>query len=118
NFNENKSSLFTWFLQLSRRIVKDKFPNAHIKNNPLQPVAEINKAAAEAETAEEITPEIIGHKEVMKTLRTEQKELADLIIFMGYTQAEAAQKLKMPMGTVKTRVRSAILELRNLFQQV
>jgi RNA polymerase sigma-70 factor (ECF subfamily) len=45
-----------------------------------------------------------------------QKELLDLIYFHGYTQAEAAQKLKIPLGTVKTRVRAAVNELRKLFR--
>jgi RNA polymerase sigma-70 factor (ECF subfamily) len=33
----------------------------------------------------------------------------------GYTHEEAAQRLDMPLGTVKTRVRSALRDLRKIF---
>jgi DNA-directed RNA polymerase specialized sigma24 family protein len=35
--------------------------------------------------------------------------------FQGYTQEEIARELEMPVGTVKTKIRSAIIELRKIF---
>ena len=43
------------------------------------------------------------------------KVLIELIYFKGYTQNEASQETGMPLGTVKTRVRQAILSLREIF---
>jgi hypothetical protein len=34
----------------------------------------------------------------------------------GYSQSETAKELQIPLGTVKTRVRRAILELREILK--
>jgi RNA polymerase sigma-70 factor (ECF subfamily) len=38
-----------------------------------------------------------------------------LIYFKGLTQEEVAQHLKTPLGTIKSRQRSAILALRKIY---
>ena len=45
----------------------------------------------------------------------DDKEMIDLVYFGGYTQDEIAKEMNMPLGTVKTRVRAALIELRKLF---
>ena len=50
-----------------------------------------------------------------RRLRPEQKRLIELIYFNGFTHAEVAEHLELPLGTVKTRVRAAIIELRKYF---
>jgi RNA polymerase sigma-70 factor (ECF subfamily) len=41
--------------------------------------------------------------------------LIELAYFSGFTQVEISEKLEIPLGTVKTRLRSAIKELRIKF---
>ena len=62
-----------------------------------------------------LNPENIGVKDLVQKLRPEYKELIELIYFNGYTHAEVAEQLNMPLGTVKTRIRAAIIELRKYF---
>jgi RNA polymerase sigma-70 factor (ECF subfamily) len=57
----------------------------------------------------------LGLKELVNKLRPEYKQLVELIYFNGFTHAEVAEHLDMPLGTVKTRIRAAILELRKYF---
>lgn len=57
----------------------------------------------------------MGIKELVNKLRPEYKQLIELIYFKGFTHAEVAEHLEMPLGTVKTRIRAAILELRKYF---
>jgi len=47
----------------------------------------------------------------MKMLSLEQQEAIRLTVQRGLTQQEAATALSIPLGTVKTRVRSALLAL-------
>jgi RNA polymerase sigma-70 factor (ECF subfamily) len=54
----------------------------------------------------------IGIKDGLKLLETKHRQLIDLLYFGGYSQAEAAKMLGIPLGTVKTRTRSAIRHLR------
>jgi RNA polymerase sigma-70 factor (ECF subfamily) len=57
----------------------------------------------------------IGLGEILQGLKPEQQVIVDLIYFQGYTQAEASEELRIPLGTVKTRMRAAISALRGIF---
>ncbi|HNJ96346.1 MAG TPA: sigma factor-like helix-turn-helix DNA-binding protein, partial [Ferruginibacter sp.] len=47
-------------------------------------------------------------------LGPEQRSIIDLAYFHGYTQDEISKELDIPLGTVKTRMRAAIIELRKI----
>ncbi|MGB0167584.1 MAG: sigma-70 family RNA polymerase sigma factor, partial [Luteibaculum sp.] len=59
----------------------------------------------------------IGLEKILKTLSPELMKLIDLMYFQGYTQSEISEELEMPLGTVKTRLRKAISELRKQIVQ-
>jgi RNA polymerase sigma-70 factor (ECF subfamily) len=48
-----------------------------------------------------------------KDLPEDQVRLLEMAFFDGYSHSEISEALKMPLGTVKTRIRSGLLELRN-----
>lgn len=59
----------------------------------------------------------VRRKEVraaLETLPPEQKRVLDLAYFGGYTQAQIAERLGIPVGTVKTRTLAAMRKLRRL----
>jgi RNA polymerase sigma-70 factor, ECF subfamily len=49
-------------------------------------------------------------------LPDEQKQALILAYFNGYTQREIAEKLKQPLGTIKTRLRLALQKLRDFLR--
>jgi RNA polymerase sigma-70 factor (ECF subfamily) len=53
-----------------------------------------------------------GLRRLIQSLKAEYKVLIELSYFQGYTQEEIAEILKLPLGTVKTRMRTAILLLK------
>ncbi|MEJ0031717.1 MAG: sigma-70 family RNA polymerase sigma factor [Bacteroidota bacterium] len=57
--------------------------------------------------------ETIGLKEVLTRLPDEQKFVVEYLYLRGYTQSELAEEFNIPLGTVKTRLRLAMIELRN-----
>jgi RNA polymerase sigma-70 factor (ECF subfamily) len=54
----------------------------------------------------------------LDTLPPEQRELIEHAYFQGLTQSELAERFHLPLGTVKTRVRTGMMTLRRELQQV
>jgi RNA polymerase sigma-70 factor (ECF subfamily) len=54
----------------------------------------------------------IGLKKVLEKLKPEHRVLVELAYFKGYTHEEIAGMMTIPLGTVKTRIRNALLQLR------
>ncbi len=52
-------------------------------------------------------------REALKALPPEQRQVVELAYFRGLTQAEIAEKMGQPLGTVKTRMRLALKKLRD-----
>jgi RNA polymerase sigma-70 factor (ECF subfamily) len=50
-------------------------------------------------------------------LPAEQRELIEQAYFLGLTQSELSARFRLPLGTVKTRIRSGMLALRQHLQQ-
>jgi len=48
-------------------------------------------------------------------LEIKYSKIIELVFFLGYTHEEAAQIMAMPVGTVKTRSRAGLKQLRNLY---
>ncbi len=114
-YNADKSRLFTWMLNIARNSAIDytrSKQGKHDKKN--KPIDEFigNGQKLSITTSHH---EYIGLKKLVDELRSDQKEIIDLAFFEGYTHAEIADKLQIPLGTVKTKCRSAISVLRNNF---
>ena len=60
-------------------------------------------------------PETIGVREMVMSLKPEHKAIVDLVYYRGFTHAEAAEELNIPIGTLKTRMRMAVNHLRKFF---
>lgn len=54
-------------------------------------------------------------KQMVYRLKPEFNILLEMVYFKGYTHVETANELNLPLGTVKTRIRMAIMELRTQF---
>jgi RNA polymerase sigma-70 factor (ECF subfamily) len=116
SYDPDKGRLFTWMLNIARNAAIDKIRSkSYQEGKKNQPLAENVNTGWESHA---VDPDIndVGLKKIVNRLREEQRTLIDLSYFQGFTHEEIAKMLSMPLGTVKTRIRSALTQLRTLIQ--
>jgi RNA polymerase sigma-70 factor (ECF subfamily) len=52
---------------------------------------------------------------LINNINPELKKLIDLHYYKGFTHQEITEITNMPLGTVKTKIRSAMTELKKVF---
>jgi len=114
SYDETKGRLFTWMLNIARNAAIDKVRSKGYRDNQrTQSIAE-----GESGMAMSSNPVVndVGLKKVLTTLNEEYRKLIDLSYFQGFTHEEIAKMLGIPLGTVKTRIRTAISQLRTMIR--
>jgi RNA polymerase sigma factor (sigma-70 family) len=115
SYSADKGRLFTWMVNIARNLSIDKLRSKDFKNHSKNHELENNVTSIDEQRNTVYKPELMGIKDLVQTLKPEQKSILDLVYFKGYTHAEAADELGIPLGTIKTRLRMAIIELRKYF---
>lgn len=111
-YDVGKGRLFTWMLNIARNTSID-----YLRVNRPE-IQDIDSAVYVVESNQAIfnnEPDVEELREVVTQLKPEQQTLIEMVYWGGYTHEETAQRLEMPLGTVKTRVRSALRDLRKIF---
>ena len=115
SYSTEKGRLFTWMVNIARNLAIDKIRSKDFKNQNKNRELENNVTFIDEQRNTVYKPELLGIKELVNTLKPEQKSILDLVYFKGYTHVEAADELGIPLGTIKTRLRMAIQQLRKHF---
>ncbi|MFD2864558.1 RNA polymerase sigma factor [Mucilaginibacter antarcticus] len=115
SYSADKGRLFTWMVNIARNLSIDKLRSKDFKNNSKNQELENNVTFIDEQRNTVYKPELMGIKELVQKLKPEQKSILDLVYFKGYTHVEAADELGIPLGTIKTRLRMAIIQLRKNF---
>jgi RNA polymerase sigma-70 factor (ECF subfamily) len=115
SYDSAKGTIFTWMLNIARNTAIDKVRAANGKKKAQ--LSDYNALLGKEgqHPSAELQIDQIGLIQVVDGLEEKYREMIDLIYFKGYTQEEISQELGMPLGTVKSRLRIAIRELRRVF---
>jgi RNA polymerase sigma factor (sigma-70 family) len=112
-YDASKGRLYTWLAVIARRRALD-----FVRSNEYLGVQMVQSAevlvSMESNSVESQRLDHIGIEMVVGSLDAPLKQVIDFQYFLGYTQQEVADELGMPLGTVKSRTRAALLELRKL----
>jgi len=114
SYSSNKGRFFTWILNIARNAAIDCTRSKSFKNSQKNLDAQLFVDILETNDNLNDKTDAIGIKRFVKNLAEKCKKVIDLIYFKGYTQKEASEELNMPLGTIKTRNRNCIKELRNM----
>jgi RNA polymerase sigma-70 factor (ECF subfamily) len=112
SYDASKGRLFTWMLNIARNAAIDKTRSKGYQQSlRQQPILDDDNMMHAA-----VRPGVddYGLKKVLFKLKDEQRMLIDLSYYQGFTHEQIAKALSIPLGTVKTRIRSALIQLRTL----
>ncbi|WP_162056235.1 RNA polymerase sigma factor [Pontibacter pamirensis] len=115
SYDSSKGRLFTWMINICRNLAIDKIRSKQYRVS--QKTNEMPASLRATYGSDGFKPEHIGLREVTEKLNPDQKQIIDLMYFEGLTQSEIAEEFNIPLGTVKTRARSAIKTLGKLFRE-
>ncbi len=115
SYDSSKGRLFTWMMNIARNLAIDKLRSKDFKNGIKNQDIDNNVDFIDAQKEVTFNADLLGLKDMVDALKPEFNKVLNMVYFKGYTHAEAAEELNLPLGTVKTRVRMAILQLRKHF---
>lgn len=111
SYDSTKGRLFTWMLNIARNAAIDKTRSKNFQQVLKQQPINDNELSHPV-----IRPgfDDYGLKKVILKLKDEQRLLIDLSYYQGFTHEQIAKALNIPLGTVKTRLRTALTQLRTM----
>ncbi len=114
SYSSEKGRFFTWILNIARNAAIDKTRSKAFKNSKKNLNAEYFVDILQHSDSLDDKTDAIGIKKFVNKLAKKCIEVIELLYFKGYTQKEASDHLDMPIGTIKTRNRNCIKELRTI----
>ena len=115
-YDKSKGRLFTWMLNLTRNLAIDTLRSKGYRKQGKISGDEFSVSNLSDKSFSVEKFDAMGIHNKLSGLKPEQRLLIDMAYFNGFTQDEISKQTGIPLGTVKTRMRAAILELRKLLQ--
>jgi RNA polymerase sigma factor (sigma-70 family) len=115
SYKAEKGTIFTWMLNIARYKAIDQLRKKKRKQ-PIQSIdAGVNTLDISNIQEKPTNIDTIGLRDIVAKMRPDLKELIDLSYFKGLTHQEITDLKEMPLGTVKTKIRTALFELKKIF---
>lgn len=114
NYDPSKGRLFTWMVNVARNQAIDKTRSKEISKDKKTGDIENVVSRIDSEDYIEQHIEAIGVRDMLTSLPDEQRFVVEYLYLKGYSQSELAEEFNIPLGTVKTRARMAMQQLRTV----
>lgn len=113
-YDDSKGRLFTWMYRLARNEAIDRKRSKDFKQSNKTVSLENDVSNTETDNFTQTKVDDIGVKQLLNLLDDDTRGILDMVYFQGYTHKEVADLTETPLGTVKTKVRRAIIKLRSV----
>ncbi len=112
-YNVTRGRFFTWILNITRNAAIDTIRSKNYKQS-IKLIGLDTVSQHPVNIGLDAKVENLDIKDIVLKLDKKYSELIYLIYFKGYTHIEVAEELNIPLGTVKSRVRKAFKDLRDI----
>ncbi|MGJ8550285.1 RNA polymerase sigma factor [Winogradskyella wichelsiae] len=113
-YSSKKGRFFTWILNIARNAAIDKTRSKSFKQKKQNLSTDYFVDIIASHDNLDNSTDAIGIKKFVTELGEKCKAVIELLYFKGFTQKEASEELQMPIGTIKTRNRNCIQQLRDM----
>ena len=117
-YEGNLGSPLGWIMTVSRNTAYDRYRKRVRQAEQLDTLQDDMKERANLSQPEAADDRLLGLerkqtiREALSNLGSEQREAIELAFFSGHTQQEVSEKLGVPLGTIKARIRRGMQSLK------
>lgn len=113
-FDRDRASANTWALTIAHRRAIDRVRSEQATRDRIERVARQATSEPVPTPADAMSQQMdrVRAADALATLSDTQREVIELAYYDGLTQIEIADRLRIPLGTVKTRARDGLTRLR------
>ncbi len=112
SYDPSKAKLFTWLFRITRNTAIDKLRSVNIKaDREIQmDVSNVYNLGVEG-----IQPDFMDVQENLDKIESKYQIVLEALFFQGMTQQEASEELDIPLGTIKSRLKIGLRELKKIY---
>lgn len=111
-YDANKAKLFTWLYRIAYNSAIDKVRS--LKNKKGKEV-QIENSPVYKITSNELNQDVLDIKKHLSSLEEKYQIVINALFFEGMTQQEASDELDIPLGTIKSRLKIGLRELKKIY---
>lgn len=111
-YDPKKAKLFTWLFRIARNTAIDKL-RSH--NNKFHKEVQIDKSDVYILPMVSMNQDVLDLKKHLGKLDEKYQIVINALFFEGMTQQEASEELDMPLGTIKSRLKIGLRELKKIY---
>ncbi len=111
-YDSKKAKLFTWLYRIARNTAIDKLRSF---NNRFHKEVQIDKSDVYILPTVSLNQDVIDLKEHVGKLEEKYQIVLNALFYEGMTQQEASDELDIPLGTIKSRLKIGLRDLRKIF---
>ncbi|WP_104735638.1 RNA polymerase sigma factor [Hanstruepera ponticola] len=112
SYDASKAKLFTWLYRIAYNTAIDKVRSY---NNKSSKEIQIESSNVYKLTADSLNQDVLDIKKHLNTLDEKYQIVINALFFEGMTQQEASDELEIPLGTIKSRLKIGLRELKKIY---
>ena len=112
SYDPSKAKLFTWLFRITRNTAIDKLRSVNNKSDKeiQMDVSDVYKLGTEG-----VVPDLMDVQDNLDKIDSKYQIVLDALFFQGMTQQEASEELDIPLGTIKSRLKIGLRELKKIY---
>lgn len=111
-YDAKKAKLFTWLYRIAYNSAIDKVRS---QKNKMTNEVQMETSAVYKVTSNELNQDVLDIKKHLSSIDEKYQIVINALFFEGMTQQEASDELDIPLGTIKSRLKIGLRELKKIY---